>query len=74
MEFCEGTRVCSLGPTGKEGHHLAMMGVVFKLWNDVWSFSSVMTENSGSLSCCPREIESPFEFLGEAGDCSLQDK
>ena len=26
--------------------------------------------NSGSLSCWPREVQSAFEFLGGAGDCS----
>ena len=29
-----------------------------------------MTGNPGSLSCCPREDQSPFELLGGAGDCS----
>ena len=32
--------------------------------------SRVMTGNSGRLSCCPREVRSPFELRGGAGHCS----
>ena len=39
----------------------------FELQWDVWGFSRVMKGNSGSLSCGPREAESPFELRGEHG-------
>ena len=58
------SRCCS----GK-GPHLATTGnlVVFlELRRD----SRGTTGNSGSLSCCPREVQSPFELRGGAGDCS----
>ena len=35
------------------------------LQREVWGFSRVMTQNSGSLSCCLREVQSPFEYEGE---------
>jgi len=38
---------------------------------ELWQDSRVMTMNTGSLSCCPREIQSPFELRGGAGDCFL---
>ena len=41
--------------------------VFFKLRRDVWGFSRVTMRNSGSLSCGPREAQSPFEFRGERG-------
>ena len=40
--------------------------VFLELWRD----SRVMTGNSGNLSCCPCEVQSPFELRGGAGDCS----
>ena len=35
---------------------------------EVWGFSRFMTGNSGSLSCCPREVQSSFELQGEVPD------
>ena len=35
----------------------------------VWCFTRVMTGNSGSLSCGPREIQFPFELRGVAQLC-----
>ena len=75
MEFLEGTRDCSLGSAGKEGPHLTitMMGEshgFLELRQEVWRFSRVMTGNSGSLSCCPREVQSAFELRGGTWDCS----
>ena len=32
--------------------------------------SRVTTGNSGSHSCCQREVQSPLELQGGAGDCS----
>ena len=51
----------------------AMMGyLVFflELWRNIWGFSRVTTGNSGSLSCGPREVQSPFELRGGARHCS----
>ena len=47
-------------------------GISFFLefWREVWGFSRVTTGNSGSLLCCPREVQSPFELRGGAQDCS----
>ena len=42
----------------------------FELQQDVWVFSRVMTGNSGSLSCGPREVQSPFELRRRARHCS----
>ena len=56
-------------PCSRKGLHLTMTGnlVVFlELWQD----SGVMMRNSESLSCWPREVQSPFELRGRAGDCS----
>ena len=33
---------------------------------DVWCFSRVMSGSSGSLSCGPREVQSPFDLRGGA--------
>ena len=44
--------------------------VFLELLHDVWDFFPVMTEKSGSLSCGPREVQSPFEWLGGARHCS----
>ena len=44
---------------------IAMTGylmVFLELWRNVWGFSRVTTGNSGSLSCGPREVQSPFEL------------
>ena len=47
-------------------------GISFFLefWQEVWGFSRVTMGNSGSLLCCPREVQSPFELRGGAQDCS----
>ena len=42
----------------------------FELRQDVWGFSRVTTGNSGSLSCGPREVQSPFELRGGVRHCS----
>ena len=42
----------------------------FELQQDMWSFSRVTPGNPGSLSCGPREVQSPFELQGGARHCS----
>ena len=44
--------------------------VFLELQREVSGFSRVMMGNSGSLSCCPREVQSPFELQGGERDCS----
>ena len=44
--------------------------VFLELQREIWGFSQVMTGNSGSLPCCPRELQSLFELCWGAGDCS----
>ena len=52
-----------------KGPHLTMTGEP-RGFSRVAVGSRVMTGNSGSLSCCPKDVQSPFELLGGAGDCS----
>ena len=40
--------------------------VCLELWREAWGFSSVTMGNSESLSCCLREVKSPFELQGPA--------
>ena len=44
--------------------------VFFELRRDVWCFSRIMTGNSGSLWCGPREVQSPFGLQGGVQHCS----
>ena len=44
--------------------------VFLELQREIWGFSQVMTGNSGSLPCYPRELQSLFELCWGAGDCS----
>ena len=41
--------------------------LLFELRQEVWDSSLVTTGYSGSLSCCLREVKSPFELRGERG-------
>ena len=69
----ERTRDFYLGPAGNEVTHLVMTGnlvFLFELLRDMWGFSPVMMRNSGSLSCGPREVLSPFVLRGRARHCS----
>ena len=43
---------------------------IFELRCTAWDFSGVMMGISGSLSCGPREVQSPFELPGRARYCS----
>ena len=70
VEFGERTRDCSLGPAGKEGPYLVMMGESHgfsRAAAQVWVFSRVTMGNSGSLSCGAREVQCPFKLRGECG-------
>ena len=52
--------------------HLVMTGnlvFLFELLRDMWGFSPFMMRNSGSLSCGPREVLSPFVLRGRARCC-----
>ena len=44
--------------------------LLFELRQEVWDSSLVTTGYSGSLSCCLREVKSPFELRGGARNCS----
>ena len=44
--------------------------VFLELQREVWGFSQVSMGNSGSLSCCLREVQSPFELPGGMWDNS----
>ena len=44
--------------------------VCLELWREAWGFSSVTMGNSESLSCCLREVKSPFELRRGAQECS----
>ena len=48
--------------------------VFLELWREIWDFSQVTMGNSGSLLCCPREVQSPLELRGGVWDAleSLQ--
>ena len=52
----------------RKGPHLVMMEEPHG--SRVAVDSGVMTGNSGSLLCFPREVQSPFELRGGAWDCS----
>ena len=43
---------------------------MLELRQEAWDSSPVTTGYSGSLSCCLREVKSPFELRGGARDCS----
>ena len=73
LEFSERTRDCPLGPAGKEGlilRCLAKLVVFFELQHNVSGSPRFTTGNSGSVSCGPREVQSPFGMRGGAQDCS----
>ena len=38
---------------------------------EAWGSSPGTTGKSGSLSCCLREVKSPFELQGQARECSV---
>ena len=38
--------------------------VFFEVRRDMWRFSGVMMGNLGSLTCGPREVQSPFKLRG----------
>ena len=63
-----------LGPAAKEGPHLVTMGesrfFFFELRRNVWGFPQVTMGNLGSLSCGPREVQSPFKLGGGVRHCS----
>ena len=44
--------------------------VCLQLQREAWGSSAGTTGSSGSLSCCLREVNSPFELLGRAQECS----
>ena len=44
--------------------------VFLELWHDMWDIFLVTMQNAGSLSCGPREVQSPLELRGGAGHCS----
>ena len=44
--------------------------VCLQLQREAWGSSAGTTGSSGSLSCCLREVTSPFELLGRAQECS----
>ena len=41
--------------------------VYLELWREAWGSSLVVMATSGNLSCCLREVSSPFELQGERG-------
>ena len=69
FEFQEGTWAFSQDAAVGKGLILRWLGNLVVFLELRWD-SGVMTENSGSLLCCPREVQSPFEFCGGAGDFS----
>ena len=73
LKFGEGTRDCSPGAAGTKGlmsQGLGNLLVFFKLLREAWDSSAATLGNSGSLSCCLREVKSPFELQGGARDRS----
>ena len=44
--------------------------LLLELRQEAWDSSPVTTGYSGSLSCCLREVKSPFELWGGVWDCS----
>ena len=44
--------------------------VCLELWREAWGSSAGATGRSGSLSCCLREVKSPFKLRGPAQECS----
>ena len=73
LKFGEGTRDCSPGAAGTKGlmsQGLGNLLVFFKLLQEAWDSSAATLGNSGSLSCCLREVKSPFELRGGARDRS----
>ena len=53
--------------------HLALMEESHgssKLWQETWGSSAGTTGRSGSLSCCLREVKSPFQFRSRVRECS----
>ena len=73
LKFGEGTRDCSPGGAGTKGlisQGLGNLLVFLKLRREAWDSSAATLGNSGSLSCCLREVKSPFELRGGARDHS----
>ena len=73
LEIGEGTQDCCLGAT--ETNVLMARGrgnilVYLKLWWEAWDSSPANPGNSGSLSCCVREVKPPFELQRGARDYS----
>ena len=73
LEFVEGTWDCSLGTAGKMSLMSRGRGsllVFLELWREAWDSFEDTPTNSGSISCCLREVKSPFQLRGRAWDCS----
>ena len=73
FEFWEGTLDFSQGTAG-ENDLISCWGgnimVFLELRQEACGSSRVVMGTSGNLSCCLREVKSPFELPGGAWDCS----
>ena len=70
MEFRERSRGCSLGPVGKEGPHLAMMGESHGFSQaavPVWGFHEVGRGAQGASRVAPGKLG----FNGRRGECVI---
>ena len=76
LKIGEGTRECSLGAAGTNGLMSRGRGnllVFLELQREAWNSSPANPWNSGSLTCCFREVKSPCELQGASQDSSSDD-